>query len=81
VHDRDIELSLESILYLEAARSRYIFEIYPTESVSDIFDSLYEFIYILRTYDDREGIDSCELLKKDTLPFHDRHTRLMSEIS
>lgn len=80
MHHWDIELSLESILDLETPRSRDILEIDPTESIGDIFHCLDEFLCVLSPDDDRECIHSCEFLKQDTLPFHNWHRCLVSEI-
>ena len=80
MHDRDVELSLQTLFDLEASRCRDIFEVDPTESIGDMLHRLDELFDILCADDDRKGIDSCKLLEEHTLPFHDRHTRPMSEI-
>ena len=81
MHDRDIELRLESLFDLETPWCCDIFEIDPSESIGDIFHSFDKLLDILRPDDDRESIDSCEFFKEYTLPFHDRHARSVSEIS
>jgi hypothetical protein len=81
VHYGDIELIFEPLFDLETAWSSYIFEIDPSETISDIFHRCYKFIDILRPDDDRECVYSCKLLEEDTFPFHDWHTCFMAEIS
>ena len=81
VHDGDIELSLQSVFDLETSWCCDILEVDSTEAISDIFDRFYEFLDILRPDDDRECIDSSEFPKENTLPFHDWHRCLVSEVS
>ena len=81
MHDGDIEFRLQSFFDLETPRSGDILEVDPTESVGNIFDRRDKGFDILCPDDNREGIHSSKFPKKDTLPFHDGHTRLVSEIS
>ena len=63
MHDRDVELCLESIFDLKTSWSREIFEINPSKCESDIFDSLDNLFGILGREYDREGINSSKFLK------------------
>ena len=81
MHDRNIELSLESLFDLKTSWSRYIFEIDPSKSISNIFYRRDKFFDILSPDNDRKCIDSCKFLEEDTLPFHDWHRCLVPKIS
>ena len=81
MHDRDIELCLESIFDLKTSWGREIFEINPSKCESDVFDGLYNLFGILCREYDRKRIDSSKFLKEYTLSLHDRESCQRSDIS
>lgn len=81
MHDGDIEFSFEPVLYLKTSWSRYILKIDTAECISDMLHSRDEFFDILRVDNNRECINSCKLLEENTLPLHDWHRCLVTEVT
>ena len=78
---RDIQLFLETGLYLKAFRGSDIFQIDSAKARSNIFHCFDDLFCISRIKADRECVDAAELFKEDCLSFHNRHSGFRSDVS
>ena len=81
VEHRDIELRLEAILDLEAARRRDVLEVDAAEGRRDQLDVAHDLVGVGRVEADREGVDAGELLEQAALALHHRHRRARADVA
>ncbi len=72
MHHRNIQQFFQSPLYFETPGRRNILEVDSRKRRRDIFHRRDDFLGILRREDDRDRIDTRELLEQHRLPLHDR---------
>ena len=70
---RNVEQFLETILDLEAGRSRDVLEIDAAEARRNAHNGVDDLLRILGVETDRVGVDAGELLEQQGLALHDRH--------
>ena len=75
VEDRDVELLLQAVLDLEAARRRDILQVDPAEHGRHGLDEQHDLVDVLGGEAEREGVDVGQLLEEEGLAFHDRQGR------
>ncbi len=68
VEDRDVELVLQPLLDLKAARRGDVLEVDPAERRRDQLDRSHDLIGVLGVQADRERVDARELLEQAALP-------------
>ena len=78
---RDIQLFLETGLYLKAFRGSNIFQIDSAKARSNIFHCFDDLFCISRIKADWERVNATELFKEDCLSFHNRHSGFRSDVS
>ena len=81
VEDGDVELGLQPVLDLEAARRRDVLEVDAAERRGDPLDGLDDLVGVLGVEADRERVDAGELLEQDRLALHDRHRGLGADVA
>jgi hypothetical protein len=72
VEHGDVELALEALLDLEAARGRDVLEVDAAEDGRDGLHDHHDLVHVLGVEAEREGVDAGELLEDERLAFHDR---------
>ena len=81
VKDRDVAQLLELALDLKAARRGDVLQIDAAEAAGEQVHRAHEFIHILCTDAQREGVYIRKRLEQHTLALHDGHARLGSDIA
>lgn len=81
MEDRNIEILLQPLFDLEAARRRDILQINAAEGRGNRLNRPYDLIRILRVQTDWERVDVRQLLEQHRLAFHDRHRRHRADIA
>ena len=81
VEDRDVELLLERLLDLEAARRRDVLEVDAAEGRRHQPHRLDDLLRVVGVEADREGVDVGELLEQHRLALHHRHRRLGADVA
>src|SRR5262249_33754578 len=78
---RDINLVLQPLLDLEAARCCNVFQVNPTEDRCNTLDRIYDDTRIFVANADREGVNTSKLFEQGAFSFHDRHGRCWTNIA
>ena len=81
VEDGDVELLLEPVLDLEAARRRDVLEVDAAEGRRDQLHGLDDLLGVVGLERDREGVDLGELLEQHRLALHHRHRGLGADVA
>src|SRR5215212_9472171 len=81
VEDRDVELPLEPLLYLEAPRGRDVLKVYPAEGRCYVLDDSHDLVSNLGVEADGEGVHLGELPKEHRLALHYWHRRPRSDVA
>ena len=81
VKDGDVDLVLQSLLDLEAARRRDVLEVDAAEGGRDQLHGLDDLVGVVGAEADRERIDVGELLEQHRLALHHRHRGLRADVS
>ena len=81
VEDRDVELLLEPLLDLEAARRGDVLEVDAAEARREPRDGLDDLLDVGGVQADRDGVDAAELLEQDGLALHHRHRRGRADVA
>ena len=81
VEDRDVELLLEAVLDLEAARRGDVLEVDAAEAGRDRLHRRDDLVRVLRVEADRERVDAAELLQQHRLALHHRHRGARADVA
>ena len=81
VENRNIAALFQLLLDLEAAGSGDILQVYAAEGACQQSNGIYNFIYVLAAYAERNSVYIAKSLEQDTFTFHNRHTGLRSDIA
>ena len=81
VEHRDVELLLQAVLDLEAARRRDVLQVDAAEGRCDQLDRLHDLVGIGGVQADRECVDFGELLEQAALALHHRHRRARPDVA
>lgn len=68
VHDRNVQLFLQALFYLETFRSLYILQVDTAECRCDGLYGFYEFVRIFLVDFDIENVDACIDFKEQAFP-------------
>ena len=72
VEHRNVEVTLQALLDLEAPRGRDVLQVDAPENRRDGLDDHHDLVDVLGGQADREGVDAGELLEDERLAFHHR---------
>ena len=81
VEDRDVELRLQPVLDLEAARGGDVLEVDAAEAGRDRLHRRDDLVDVLGVEADRERVDAAELLQQHRLALHHRHRRARADVA
>ena len=81
VKDGDVELPLQALLDLEAARRGDVLEVDPPEARRHQLHGAHDLVGVLGVEADREGVDARELLEQARLALHHRHRRRRADVA
>ena len=81
VKDRDVELFLEPLFDLKAARRGNVFQVYAAESCRDCLDGAHDLVRVFGVQANRKGVDSAKFFEEHCLPFHHRHGRSRPDVA
>ena len=70
VEDRDVQIALQALLDLEAARGGDVLEVHPAEDRRDVLDRAHDLVDVLRGEREGKRIDAGERLEDEALPLH-----------
>src|SRR6266508_939415 len=79
--DRDLHFPLQTVLDLEAARGRDVFQVDAAEAGRDRLDRPHDLIRVGRVQTDGPRIDVGEFLEEHCLAFHHRHRCLRADVA
>ena len=81
VEDGDVELGLQALLDLEAARGGDVLEVDAAEGRRDRLDGGDDLVGVLGVQAQREGVDAAELLEEHRLALHHGHRGLGPDVA